>query len=82
MSFFNSSSLASDEELKKLIPYLQKELMGNELLKGTLFSADGMSCAIMVPVEKRIDNKLEIIRRELPLMISAERLRDRGASRR
>ena len=67
----------SDEDLKKLIPYLEKELMGNDLLKGTLFSADGKACAIMVPVEKRIDNKLEIIRREMSFMVDAEKLRER-----
>ncbi len=66
-----------DADLKKLIPFLKKELMTNDLLKGTLFSADGKACAIMVPIEKRIDNKLEIIRREMPLMVNAEKLRAR-----
>jgi predicted RND superfamily exporter protein len=68
---------ASDDELKKLIPYLKKELMSNDLLKGSLFSTDGKACAIMVPIEKRIDNKLEIIRREMPLMVNADRLKSR-----
>ncbi|MBN1496513.1 MAG: MMPL family transporter [Spirochaetes bacterium] len=63
-----------DAELEKLIPFLEKELYQNDLLKGTLFSGDGKACALMVPVEKRIDNKLEIIRREMPNMVDAERL--------
>lgn len=67
----------SDEDLKKLLPYLEKELMANDLLRGTLFSEDGKACAIMVPVEKRIDNKLEIIRREMTFMVDAARLKDR-----
>ncbi len=67
----------SDEDLEKLLPYLKKELMANDLLRGTLFSEDGKACAIMVPVEKRIDNKLEIIRREMAFMVDAERLKDR-----
>ena len=67
----------SDEDLQKLIPYLEKELMGNDLLKGTLFSTDGKACTIMVPVEKRIDNKLEVIRREMAVMVDAERMRER-----
>ncbi|MBN2078080.1 MAG: MMPL family transporter [Spirochaetes bacterium] len=71
----------NDGDLEKMIPYLKKELMGNELLKGTLFSADGTSCTIMVPVEKRLDNKLEIIRREMPLMVNADALRDRFSGR-
>jgi hypothetical protein len=66
-----------DNDLKKLIPYLQKELMANDLLKGTLFSEDGKACAIMVPVEKRIDNKAEVIRREMPLMVNEDKLKSR-----
>lgn len=67
----------SDQELEKLLPFLKKELMNNELLKGTLFSSDGSACTIMVPVEKRIDNKLEIIRREMPFMVNADKLKER-----
>jgi predicted RND superfamily exporter protein len=67
----------SDEDLKRLIPFLKKELMNNDLLKGTLFSTDGKACTIMVPVEKRIDNKLEVIRREMSVMVDAERMRER-----
>ena len=67
----------SDEDLKKLIPYLEKELMANDLLKGTLFSADGKACTIMVPVEKRIDNKLEIIRREMAVMVDPDKMKER-----
>ncbi len=71
----------SDEDLKKLIPFLEKELQGNDLLKGTLFSADGKACAIMVPVEKRIDNKVEIIRREMSFMVDETRLKERFQGR-
>jgi len=67
----------SDEDLAKLIPFLKKELQGNDLLKGTLFSADGKACAVMVPVEKRIDNKVEIIRREMVFMVDAAKMRER-----
>lgn len=70
-----------DEDLEKLLPYLKKELDGNDLLKGTLFAVDGKACAIMVPVEKRIDNKLEIIRREMSYMVDASKLRDRFSGR-
>jgi uncharacterized protein len=72
---------ASDEDLAKLIPFLKKELMANDLLKGTLFSVDGKACAIMVPVEKRIDNKVEIIRREMSLMVDENKLRERFSGR-
>ena len=67
----------SDEDLEKLIPFLKKELMGNDLLKGTLFSADGKACAVMVPVEKRIDNKVEIITARDVFMVDAGKLRER-----
>ncbi|TFH42927.1 MAG: hypothetical protein E4G96_02375, partial [Chrysiogenales bacterium] len=70
-----------DADLEKLLPHLKKELMGNDLLKGTLFSVDGKACTVMVPVEKRLDNKIEIIRREMPYMVSAEKLRDRFSGR-
>ncbi len=70
-----------DEDLKKLLPFLEKELQGNELLKGTLFSADGKACVVMVPVEKRIDNKLEVIRREMSFMVDEAKLRDRFQGR-
>ncbi|MBN2158204.1 MAG: MMPL family transporter [Spirochaetes bacterium] len=71
----------SDEDLKKLIPFLKNELMGNDLLKGSLFSEDGKACAIMVPVEKRIDNKLEVIRREMTYMVNANKLKKRFKGR-
>ncbi len=71
----------SDEDLKKLLPFLEKELQANDLLKGTLFSADGKACVVMVPVEKRIDNKVEIIRREMPFMVNEARLKDRFQGR-
>ncbi len=66
-----------DKDLEKLIPFLKNELMGNNLLKGTLFSSDGKACTIMVPVEKRIDNKFEVIRREIFTMVDADKLRER-----
>ncbi|OHD67970.1 MAG: hypothetical protein A2W19_06905 [Spirochaetes bacterium RBG_16_49_21] len=68
---------ANDGELTRLIPYLKKELLANDLLKGSLFSADGKACTIMVPVEKRIDSKLEIIRREMYFMVSTDKLKKR-----
>lgn len=71
----------SDDDLKRLIPYLKKELQNNDLLKGTLFSGDGKACVIMVPVEKRIDNKLEVIRREMVFMVDASRLKNRFQGR-
>jgi hypothetical protein len=67
----------SDADLNRLIPYLKKELVGNDLLKGSLFSMDGKACTIMVPVEKRIDNKLEVIRREMSVMVDADKMRER-----
>jgi predicted RND superfamily exporter protein len=71
----------TDADLEKLIPFLKKELQGNDLLKGTLFSADGNACVIMVPVEKRIDNKLEVIRREMSFMVDAGKLKERFTGR-
>ena len=58
-----------DNDLKKLIPHLKSELMANDLLKGTLVSHDGKACAILVPIEKKLDTKIRIIRKELYTMM-------------
>jgi len=63
--------------LDRLIPFLQKELRNNDLYRGTLISEDEKACAILVPIERNIDIKGELLRKELYVMISACELRSR-----
>jgi predicted RND superfamily exporter protein len=66
-----------DKVLRTLIPYLKKEITGNKLLQGTLISEDGLACAILVPIEKKSENKIRILRKELYAMTDPEKLKKR-----
>ncbi|MFC1670185.1 MMPL family transporter [Spirochaetota bacterium] len=66
-----------NKKLEILIPIIKKELMGNDLLKGTLVSNDGKACAILVPIQKKLDNKIRILRKELYAMINIDKMKEK-----
>ena len=67
----------SEGDLKKLLPYLKDELRRNRLYRGTYISNNEKSCTILVPIEKRLDKKKEVLRNTLYYMVSVQKMRDR-----
>jgi predicted RND superfamily exporter protein len=68
-------------ELERFIPFLQRELRNNNLYRGTILSDDEKACAILVPIERSIDIKNDILRKELYTMINADEMRKRFSGR-
>jgi len=72
---------AENSELERFIPYLQRELRTNNLYRGTILSDDEKACAILVPIERSIDIKNNILRKELYAMINPDDLKGRFSGR-
>lgn len=70
----------SDEELARILPTLEKEVTASPI-HGMIVSPDKKSCALIVPLESRVEYRHRIIKQELPCMIDAERMMNRFLGR-